>query len=172
MSSNRLWLIYRIARITQSAENRKLDLSLTKISRDNFEDVIELELEKHQEENLPSNVYSIAESTLSTTFHPRAICVAGKVVGFLMYQFGEVGDADEDECTIWRFMIDRRYQNKGIGKVAMGLLLEEIRSHQRCKLVDIYYDAENTAAKKIYSGYGFKEVGHRDDGDVIAERPI
>ena len=149
-----------------------MNVTLVRIARENFDDVIELELEPSQEGNLPSNAYSIAESTLSETFHPRAICLDGKVVGFLMYQFGEVGDFDEDECTIWRFMIDRSRQNQGIGKVAMGLALDEIRAHNRCKLVDIYYGSENTAAKKVYARYGFKEVGRRDDGDIIAERPI
>lgn len=140
-----------------------------KIVRDNFDDVIELELEEVQEKYLPSNVFSIAESTLSPLFHPRAICVEDKVVGFLMYQFGEIGDFDEDECTIWRFMIDRKHQNTGIGKIAMGLLLKEIKAHERCKLVDIYYDPKNLAAKKLYASHGFKENGNRDDGDVIAE---
>lgn len=149
-----------------------MNVTLKKISRANFDDVVELELEAFQEKNLPSNVYSIAESTLSEMFHPRAICVEGCVVGFLMYQFGEIGDFDQDECTIWRFMIDRRQQNKGIGKLAMGLALEEIKSHNRCKVVDIYYGSENTAAKKLYAKYGFKEVGRRDDGDIIAELRI
>ncbi|MEM7303053.1 MAG: GNAT family N-acetyltransferase [Pseudomonadota bacterium] len=149
-----------------------LNVTLIRIARENFDDVIELELEPFQKGNLPSNVYSIAESTLSETFHPRAICLDGKAVGFLMYQFGEAGDFDEDECTIWRFMIDRSQQNKGIGKIAMGLVLDEIRSHNRCRLVDIYYDPKNTAAKKVYARYGFKEVGRRDDGDIIAERAI
>ena len=147
-------------------------VTLSRIARENFDDVIDLELEPSQERNLPSNVYSIAEASLSETFHPRAICLDGSVVGFVMYQFGEVGDFDEEECTIWRFMIDRSRQNQGIGKVAMSLVLDEIRSHNRCKLVDIYYDPKNTAAKKVYARYGFKEVGHRDDGDIIAERPI
>jgi len=89
-----------------------------------------------------------------------------------MYQFGEIGEVDEDECTIWRLMIDRKYQNTGIGTKAMGLLLEEIKAHRRCKLVDIYYDPQNLAAKKLYANYGFREVGERDDGDIIAERPI
>ena len=89
-----------------------------------------------------------------------------------MYQFGEIGAFDEDECTIWRFMIDKNYQNSGIGKKAMALVLDEIRAHQRCKLVDIYYDAKNLPAKKLYAGFGFKETGFRDDGDIIAERPI
>lgn len=149
-----------------------MNVQLAKIGRDNFDEVIDLELAPSQDKNLPSNLYSIAESTLSDTFHPRAICADGEVVGFVMYQFGEIGDFDEEECTIWRFMIDRRRQNQGIGKVAMGLVLDEIKSHNRCRLVDIYYDPANIAAKTVYARYGFKEVGHRDDGDIIAERPI
>ncbi len=149
-----------------------MNVTLEKIDFDNFHDVIELELEASQEDNLPSNVYSIAESSLSTLFHPRAIRTDGEITGFAMYQFGKPGEWDEDECTIWRFMIDRRRQNTGIGKIAMGLLLDEIKAHNRCSLVDIYYAPHNTAAKKLYSRYGFVEVGERDDGDLIAERPI
>lgn len=149
-----------------------MNVKLTKISRGNFDDVIALELEKSQEHLLPSNVFSIAESTLSETFFPRAICSDDKVVGFLMYQFGEIGDFDEGECTIWRFMIDRRFQNKGIGKAAMTLVIDEIRAHNRAKLIDIYYDPKNIAAKKLYDKFGFKQTGYRDDGDIIAERPI
>ena len=147
----------------------KLNVTLQKITRDNFYDVIDLELDEGQEKNLPSNLFSIAESTLSSTFHPRAICQDGRVVGFVMYQFGEIGDFDEDECTIWRLMMGLEYQNKGIGKIAMGLVLAEIRAHQRCSLIDIYYDPKNLAARKLYARYGFKEVGFRDDGDIIAE---
>jgi diamine N-acetyltransferase len=143
-----------------------------KVVRDNFNDVIELEIEEAQEKYISSNVITIAESTLSPyfhLFHHRAICVDDKVVGFVEYQFGEIGEFDEDECTIWRFMIDRKHQNTGIGKNAMSLLLEEIKAYGCCKLVDVYYDPQNLVAKKLYANYGFKEVGDRDDGTVIAE---
>ena len=140
-----------------------------KVVRDNFNDVIELKVKKTQETYLPSNLFSIAESTFSALTHLRAICVGEKVVGFLDYEFGEIGEPDENECTIWRFMIDRKYQNTGIGKIAMGLLLEEIKVHKDCKLVDVYYDPQNLVAKKLYASYGFKQNGNRDDGDVIAE---
>ena len=76
-----------------------MDVRLVRIGRENFEEVIDLELEKDQEKNLPSNVYSIAEASLSPLFHPRAILADDNVVGFVMYQFGEIGDPDEDECT-------------------------------------------------------------------------
>ena len=42
-----------------------MDVRLARIGRENFEEVIDLELEKDQEKNLPSNVYSIAEASLS-----------------------------------------------------------------------------------------------------------
>ena len=150
-----------------------MDVKLTEVVRDNFNDVIELELEETQKKYVTSNLYSIAESRFATSTHLRAICVDDKVVGFLEYQFGEIGEFDEDECTIWRFMIDRKRQKRGIGKIAMGLLLEEIKGHgERCKFVDIYYHPQNLAAKKLYARYGFKEVGDRDDGTVIGKRPL
>ena len=149
-----------------------MDVSLAKVDRTNFEEVIGLELEPGQEHNLPSNVYSIAESTLSPLFHPRAILADGKVVGFVMYQFGEVGAFDEGDCTIWRFMIDRSVQNQGIGQAAMPLVLEDIKAHNLCDLIDIYYEPTNIAAQKVYTRFGFKPTGFRDDGDVIAELSV
>ena len=85
-----------------------------------------------------------------------------------MYRFGEDED-DKDECVIWRFMIDKQHQNTGIGKAAMTLLMAEIEAHNPCRVIEIYYDPGNIAAKKLYTRFGFKVVGKRDDGDVIAE---
>lgn len=143
-------------------------MKLTEIDYEMFHDVIELELEEEQEEYLPSNLYSIAEASFSASCHPRAICLDEEVVGFLMYRFGE-NNSDKHECVIWRFMVDRRHQNTGIGTAAMALLLEEIKDHCQCKMIEIYYDVNNIAAKRLYTGYGFEVVGKRDDGDVIAE---
>lgn len=149
-----------------------LNVTLCKITRDNFDQVIGLTLDDDQKDILPSNVFSIAESTLSPLFHPRAICLDDEVVGFAMYQFGETGDFDEDDCTIWRFMIDHQHQNTGIGTLALGLVIEKIKTYNRAKLIDIYYHPENLAAKKLYAKFGFRVVGDRDDGTLIAEIAI
>ena len=50
----------------------------------------------------------------------------------------------------------------------MHLLLKEIKENEQCKVVEIYYDDKNIAAKKLYTGYGFVPTGTREDGDVIA----
>lgn len=159
--------MHRLPRETRR-EGITLDVKLTEIVYENFHEIIDLELEGDQEAHLPSNVYSIAESSFSSSFHPRAIWHGEEIVGFLMYQFYDL-ETEQQECTIWRFMLDRRHQNKGIGKAAMSLLMAEIKENEKCKLVEIYYDEKNIAAKKLYTQYGFKVVGNRDDGDVIAE---
>lgn len=151
---------------------RQLNVTLCKITRDNFDQVIGLTLGDDQKDILPSNVFSIAESNLSPLFHPRAIYLDDEVVGFAMYQFGEVGEFDEDDCTIWRLMIDHKRQNTGIGTLALGLVIDEIKSYKRAKLIDIYYHPENLAAKKLYAKFGFRVVGDRDDGTLIAEIAI
>lgn len=144
-----------------------MDVRLTEIDYEHFHEVIDLELEEDQEEYLPSNVYSLAEAGFSRSFFPRAIWLQEDIVGFLMYQINESATA-RYPCTIWRFMIDRRYQNRGIGKAAMSLLIEELKTEQRCASVEIFYDDSNAAASRLYTQYGFTIVGHRDDGDVIA----
>ena len=145
-----------------------MDLKLVELTRDNFSEVIELELYDSQKKYSESNLYIIAESKFSPSCQHSAIYLSDKVVGFLEYEYGE-SDIDKDYCTIWRFMIDKKYQGSGIGKAAFGLLLKTIKSHGRCNLVDIYYEPENIVAKKLYASYGFREVGERDDGTVIAE---
>ena len=152
--------MYKVERI-------KLEVELKEILYEHFHDVIDLEIEKEQEKNLPSNLYSIAESSFSVACFTRAIWYKEEIVGFLMYRFGEDED-DQHECIIWRFMVDRKHQNKRIGNSAMALLLKEIKENEQCKLIEIYYDDKNIAAKKLYTGYGFKPTGTRDDGDIIA----
>ena len=145
-----------------------MSVKIAKILYENFHEVIDLEVEIAQEKNLPSNLYSIAESSFSSTTHPRAIWSDDEIVGFLMYRFGEDED-DKDMCVIWRFMIDKRHQNSGIGRAAMALLMAEIKAHSACKVIEIYYDPNNIAAKKLYTRFGFKVVGEREDGDAVAE---
>jgi len=145
-----------------------LSVKLTKVLYEDFHTVIDLELEEHQEANLPSNLYSIAEASFSSTCHTRAIWAGDEIVGFIMYRFGE-DEKHKHECVVWRFMIDRKHQNTGLGKAAMALLMDEIKAHELCKVIEIYYDPKNIAAKRLYARFGFEVVGKRDDGDVIAE---
>ena len=76
----------------------------------------------------------------------------------------------ENTYNIWRFMIDRRYQHKGLGKAALKLVLDFIRTYpcgksEKCWLS---YEPENTAAEKLYSSFGFVPNGEKDGDEIIA----
>jgi len=152
-----------------------MKITLVKVVGENLKDVTELKVDEKQSAFYQENVLNIAIAAVSVyshLYHHRAICTDDKIVGFAQYQFGEIGEWDENECTIWSFMMDKKYQRKGFGRSAMELLINEIKAHNRCQLIDIYYHPGNEPAKKLYAYHGFKETGFRDNGDVIAELEV
>ncbi len=146
-------------------EISRLDIELKEVTVDNFEDVVELELNEDQRDYVADNTFSIAESKFFPTYQPRAIYRNGKVVGFLMYQSMD----DEGQPEIFRFMVDRRYQKTGIGRKAMELVLNEIKSNGNVKSISICYAPTNPVAKEFYGSFGFKEVGVNSEGEIVAE---
>ena len=86
-----------------------------------------------------------------------------------MFGYGTIGDEDEPSVAennycLWRFMIDREYQHRGLGKKALAAALDYIRtfpcgSAEYCWLS---YEPENKAAKALYNSFGFVENGETD----------
>ena len=44
--------------------------------------------------------------------------------------------------TIWRFMIDARYQGKGYGKAALRLSIDHLRKEFGAKEIYLYYEPD------------------------------
>ncbi|MEQ6918469.1 GNAT family N-acetyltransferase [Halomonas aquatica] len=146
-----------------------MDVSLQKVTRENFESVIALELATSQRDYLAGNLYSLAESSLHSTYRPRAIVCDGEVVGFLMYEsFDQHGRPPA--YSIFRLMVDRHHQGRGIGYRAMQLVLDEIRAQGPFERIAICYVPTNRVARDFYASLGFQEAGLSEvTGEVIAE---
>jgi len=66
-------------------------------------------------------------------------------------------------------MIDKKYQQKGIGRTALNLALNEIKKSPKLKEIEICYNPQNPVAKIFYSSFGFVEIGMSNDGeDMLA----
>ena len=66
-------------------------------------------------------------------------------------------------------MIDQKFQQKGIGRKALTLALDEIKQVKGIEIIEICYDPENPVAKDFYSKFGFVEIGmDEDDEDMLA----
>lgn len=72
--------------------------------------------------------------------------------------------------SIWRLMIDEKYQGHGYGKEAIRLALEFIRSFPCGKAEYCYlsYEPENVGVKRLYSKFGFIENGEMDGEEIVA----
>lgn len=66
------------------------------------------------------NAVSIAEAKYDPEMHPNAIYNNNVLVGFFMYRRAE---SRADTAVLRRFMIDARYQRRGLGKKAFAHVL-------------------------------------------------
>ncbi len=141
-----------------------MNITLEEITSSNYEDVCDLDVTDEQQEYVASNMWSLVESHYCQGHTCRAIYQNNKPVGFFMW----VSETPE-KVSIWRFMVDQRYQQSGIGRVALNLALNEIKTSDKVKEIEICYDPENPVAKDFYSRFGFQEVGLDEDGeDMLA----
>ena len=58
-----------------------------------------------------------------------------------------------------RFMIDRKYQDKGYGTQALSLIVEEIKNKYSCNEIYLSTEPENVKAKHVYEKFGFVSTG-------------
>lgn len=145
-------------------------LHLEKITKANAEEIIKLKVRKEQEEFVASNALSLAHAYVALinnqSVFPFGIYLGDKPVGFIMVGFDAHFLSDEDpdvlkkQYFIWRFMIDKRYQNKGYGKKAFKLALDFIKTLPagEADLCWVSYEPSNEKAKKLYASFGFKEA--------------
>ena len=83
---------------------------LKEITKDNIDDVIALKVREDQNRFVISNAESLAKAYVySKTAYPFAVYDDETLVGFIMMGYYEL----KDYYTLWEFMIDYRFQNKG-----------------------------------------------------------
>ena len=131
-------------------------VNLKPVTRENLEEVLALRVGEGQEKYVISNAESLSRAYVySETAFPFAIYDDNTIVGFIMMGYYEV----KGYYTLWEFMIDHKYQNKGYGRQALKLGLEIVR--KKFGPVDIYTGVTpgNTIAKKLYESVGFESTG-------------
>ena len=131
-------------------------VSLKPVTRENLEEVLSLKVAEGQEKYVISNAESLSRAYVySETAYPFAVYDDKTIVGFIMMGYYEV----KAYYTLWEFMIDRKFQNKGYGRQALKLGLDFIRD--RFGPVDIYTGVTpgNIIAKKLYESVGFEGTG-------------
>lgn len=137
-----------------STENVKI----VELNEKNWYDCCQLEISKEQKEYIEPNAISIAQSKFELTLKPYAIYSGEKVVGFLMYN--SVPE-ELDGYWVYRIMVDKELQGKGIGKAATKLMISEMEKLPNAKKIIVGYNPGNLGAHHLYANLGFVDNGDR-----------
>jgi diamine N-acetyltransferase len=100
-------------------------------------------------------------------WRPLAIEAGGEVVGFVMW----APDPGDGSRTIGGLVIDRAHQGRGLGRAAMGALVEELFAEPGCALLAVTYAPANERARRLYRDAGFEETGEILEDEVVATIP-
>jgi diamine N-acetyltransferase len=136
-------------------------VQLKEITPGNLEAVLALQTAPEQAGYVSSNAHSLAQAYVyRKTAYPFAVCTDGVPVGFLMLGYYET----RKQYTLWKLMIDRRWQQKGIGREALRQGIAYLREHFGATEVYTGVVPENTAAAGLYRSMGFRETGLNENG--------
>lgn len=155
-------------------------IRLEKVNGKNVWDILKLGVSDDQKSFVAGNDISIIEAYTATTGNgyafPFGIYEDEVPVGFLMIGFDvddywdDAPDIAKGNYNLWRLMIDKAYQGKGLGRKAVNLALDFIKTLPcgAAKYCWLSYEPENEVARRLYSSFGFAETGEMDGREVIA----
>lgn len=138
-----------------------MNILLKKITSENFEDVITLEVSEKQKEFVSSALYSLAQAYVyRENAFPFAIYDDDVPVGFIMFGFYE----QRKQYTLWKFFVDKEYQHKGYGKAALLIGIEHMKSEYGVREMYTGVSLNNTVAEQLYKSVGFRLTGIVENG--------
>ncbi|GIU42010.1 spermine/spermidine acetyltransferase [Shewanella sairae] len=149
-----------------------LSLSIQAIDITNQQTVLALKLNTDQNSFIESIPDCLQEAKQDPRFTPVALYYGEDIAGFAMFgQFEECDQLTVDEQTrqankkpssrVWfdRFLIDKRFQGKGLGKRFAKLLLNTLFEHFACQQMFLSVYPNNHKAIALYKQLGFEFTG-------------
>lgn len=134
-------------------------VELKEITADNFDDIINLKVSEEQKNFVSSVAYSLAQAWIYKKAFPFAVYVDSIPVGFVMLGYYEA----RKQYTLWKFLIDHKYQNKGYGRAALKLAIEYLTETFGVREIFTGVSLGNEIAKHLYISAGFTATGIIED---------
>ncbi|MFA5341743.1 MAG: GNAT family N-acetyltransferase [Clostridia bacterium] len=69
--------------------------------------------------------------------------------------------------TLWRLMIDEKYQGRGYGKQALNMGVKFLVENFKVKEIFTSVVQENINAKELYKIVGFKETSEISSNEIV-----
>ena len=149
-------------------------VTLREITAETVRAVTELSVAESQRGFVASNAVSLAQALFAPPAWYRAIYVGEELAGFVMIEDQSQLEPPPPtpEVAVWRFMVDHRFQGRGIGRAAMLLVIEHVRHKGRFERLLVTYVPGPGCPEGFYLGLGFRHTGRVEEGEVVLELPL
>jgi len=144
-------------------------INLKEITKANLISIIDLDVSEHQKDQIAPNAVSIAQVHYSKSAWFKGIFNDDIAVGFVMLDL----KIEKNICFLWRFMIDKNYQGKGYGKIALTQVIDYVKSLKMFDEIKTSYVLTDNSAERFYKNFGFikskkviKEFDLEDSGEI------
>ena len=137
-------------------------INLTDVTEDNWLEVASLSVKDAQRAYLAPAVGILARGYVYRSCHPKVFVIRDDetIVGVALVREFTNEPLGYD---LQQFMIDQRYQGKGYGTAALGLILEELRKEGRFDHVEVCVKKADAEAVHLYEKLGFIDSGYIDE---------
>lgn len=144
---------------------------LVDVDANNVHTIRQLETHRSQQRFVSSMATSLADALrpgmyngAATVAMPFGIEADGELVGFVMMTAVTEHHPDPE---LWRLLIDRRHQRRGIGRLVLDAVLEECRQMSATSLTTHWCEGRGSP-RPFYERYGFVPNGNLVDGETEA----
>ena len=148
-------------RVNLRVTDMAAETSLREITKETVRLITALDVGPDQDGLVAPNSVSIAEAHFEPKAWFRAIYFGDEPAGFAMVW----RDPDERLFYIWRFMVDARFQGKGVGRRALELLLDEARADGVDEVTLSVVPGPHSALA-FYERCGFAATGEMHGGEA------
>ena len=144
-------------------------VALREITAETVRSVVQLAVAEDQQPFVAPNSVSLAQALFAPEAWYRAIYYGDELVGFVMLDDESLRSPPPTKPAIgvWRFMIDSRYQRRGIGRVAMLRIIDHVRAKGQFESLELSYVPGAGCPEAFYLGLGFRPTGELAGKEIV-----
>ena len=149
-------------------------VTLREITADTVRAVIALSVAEDQKGFVAPNAVSLSEALFAPAAWYRAIHLGDELVGFVMLDDQSLLSPlpARPEVFVWRFMVDARFQGRGIGRAALLQIIAHVRGKGLFETLQLSYVPGPGCPEPFYLGLGFRHTGRLEGDEVVLELPL
>ena len=134
---------------------------LTDVTEDNWYEVASLSVKDSQKGYLAPPIGILARGYVYRGCNARVFVIEndGTIAGVALVREFKDEPVGYD---LQQFMIDEKYQGRGVGSAALSLILDELRREAHHDHVEVCVKKEDTEAIRLYEKHGFVDSGYID----------